>query len=220
MNHIKPLILAFAIITILNTGSSAQESRFPFEVSIGGGAATLYGDLDQHKLGVGGLLRFAYRTNKWLSVGFEAQHGLLRTRNKDYSLSSLNTFYTAVLDARVRPIPFFNPQFHEFHKGRTIPAFIESLYIGAGGGMTFNYQIRQRQTEQDSSLAFVIPVNVGFEIPLTRNYYVNKQLFFLNINAQGVFSTGDDMDGYSTLVEENKRNDFYTFYSISLIMKL
>jgi|GEM_PF-6345882 len=219
MHSLKNILPFFAMLFFC-TLSWAQESRYPFELSLGGGVTTLYGDMEDQRLGGSAMLRFAYRKSSAFSVGIEAHHGILRaagTMEEDTEQTDLLVFYSALLDVRMRPVLFFNPRYGAFHRNKTLPEFVESFYVGTGGGLTYNYQWRRAQT---SRATFVIPVNIGFDIPLTRNYYIHKQLFYLNLNAQGVFATNDDMDGYNPGGSNDKRNDMYTVYSVGLIMKL
>ena len=217
------LLLSSLLLTIMCT---AQIQYIPaaahrFDVGIGGGVTTLFGDLPKKVLKPAACANFDYNFSPYFSIGLQGQIGSLAEGNRDIYSSSLGLysetkFKAANINVRAA-LGLLLPK-----PENRLQDFIHNIYIGAGAGWvsskidnivttyaTLNDQpISGTVTYETSEL--IIPVNAGVDMDLPV-YGLG-----INLNLQYNFTRSEALDGYDFFIGANKHSDGYGMASISL----
>lgn len=228
----KTLILLFTLFA--SHYVSAQ--YFKSDWTIGGGATFLYGDLDtmKAKLAPAAFIRYAISPIKGFSIGVDIQGGMLEstysplvTNNSSYDPTPFvsNSYFSGSIDFRVKPFQLFYDCAERFQQNVST-VMLKSIYLGVGiGGIVNHVNFKgdpnyfSSISKKTSSTALRIPLNAGFDIPLQTQNRTAKKAYFLNFNSQFNFSNNDWIDGINDNSVDNKKKDFYSFYSLGFVMK-
>lgn len=210
--------LLFAIGTV-----SAQFSR---PVSIGAGAGTSFGLTDLKSDGP----RFAfygeadYLITPFISVGLHGEKGTLE--GSGYNSDFKNRYFAGNVNGKLR-LGQFTQQADNYSyyslQSNTWSRIVSNIYIGAGAGLVKNRIARHLTAEYAKGITdlggeiaddlgeihFVIPLNVGVDIPFGRTLYGPQ--WAINVNYQHTLTTNDNLDGI-----KNKNNDQYGFVSLGV----
>lgn len=220
----KKLLLTLTLFTCLGIGSvSAQFSR---PITIGAGAGVAYGlaDLGNTKLHFAWYGEGDYLLSPFISVGLQAQKGELSGFNASNEYS--NKYYAGNVNGKVRLGQFMGlPDNYSYYTlgASNLERIVANIYIGAGAGLmknrisrtlTQNYadgivRLGGEIAEDRSGIHFVVPFNVGVDIPFGRTLYGPQ--WAVNVNYQHTLTTNDNLDG---IINRNK--DQYGFASIGV----
>lgn len=202
---------------------SAQFSR---PVSVGAGAGATFGLTDFKK----DETKFAfygevdYLISPFMSVGLHGEKGTLK--GNGYNSDFENRYFAGNINGKIRLGQFIgNSKNYSYNtlQANTFSRILSNVYVGAGAGLVKNRIKRQLEPSyidgiisQGGKLAddlgeihFVIPLNVGVDIPFGRTLYGPQ--WAINVNYQHTLTTNDNLDGI-----KNKNNDQYGFVSLGV----
>ncbi|MGE8377608.1 MAG: hypothetical protein ACN6PN_04630 [Sphingobacterium sp.] len=219
----KLLCTAVGIFGFMIGSVSAQFSR---PVSVGAGAGVAYNLTDLANVEA----KFAfygeadYLINPFISVGLRGEKGTLS--GNGYNSDFENRYFAGNLNGKVRLGQFMghadNYSYYTL-QANTLSRVLSNIYVGAAAGLVKNRIKRNVDplyadaiTSQGGELAddlgeihFVVPLNVGVDIPFGRTLYGPQ--WAINVNYQHTLTTNDNLDGI-----KNKNNDQYGFVSLGL----
>lgn len=180
----KKLFFTLIMFGCLAT-ASAQFSR---PISIGAGAGVSYGlaDLKNTKVNFAWYGEGDYLLSPFISVGLQAQKGELS--GDGYNNSYTNKYYAGNLNAKVRLGQFMGlpDNYSNYTLGASnLQRALANVYVGVGAGLMKNRILRQLENdyreaiiatggeiaEDLSEIHFVVPLNVGVDIPFGRTLY-------------------------------------------------
>ncbi|WP_343563068.1 outer membrane beta-barrel protein [Sphingobacterium sp.] len=211
-------ILCFSIGTVL-----AQFSR---PVSIGAGAGVTYNltDLANVKTKFAFYGEADYLISSFISVGLHGEKGTLS--GNGYNSEFENRYFAGNVNGKVRIGQFMghtNNYSYYTLQANTFSRILSNVYVGAGAGLVKNRIERRLDATYAEGIAkqageladdlgeihFVVPLNVGVDIPFGRTLYGPQ--WGININYQHTLTTNDNLDGI-----KNKNNDQYGFVSLGV----
>jgi hypothetical protein len=220
----KKLIYTFTGLIFLGMGTvSAQFSR---PVSVGAGAGVAYNLTDLANVEA----KFAfygeadYLISPFISVGLHGEKGTLA--GNGYNSDFENRYFAGNINGKVRLGQFIgqtNNYSYYTLQANTFSRILSNVYFGAGAGLVKNRIMRQLDpsyidgiinqggelAEDLGEIHFVIPLNVGVDIPFGRTLYGPQ--WAINVNYQHTLTTNDNLDGI-----KNKNNDQYGFVSLGV----
>lgn len=220
----KKLFATFIVIMSLAIGTvSAQFSR---PITIGAGAGVTYGlaDLKNTKVNFAWYGEGDYLLSPFISVGLHAEQGELSGEN--FGNQFKNRYYAGNVNGKVRLGQFMNlPDNYSYYSltASNLQRIISNIYLGAGAGLMKNriqnsidYPTRTQITTGGgeistdlSGIHFVIPINLGVDIPFGRTLYGAQ--WAVNVNYQHTMTFNDNLDG---IVHIN--NDQYGLLSVGV----
>lgn len=220
----KKLFTTFMLITSLAIGSATAQFSRPITVGAGAGVAYGLADLGNTKLNFAWYGEGDYLLSPFISVGLQAQKGELS--GTGYGNSYNNKYYAGNVNAKLRLGKFMNlPENYSYFTlgASNLQRILANIYIGAGAGLMKNRISRSLTqkyadgvvrlggeiAEDRSGIHFVVPFNVGVDIPFGRTLYGPQ--WAVNVNYQHTLTTNDNIDG----IIRNK-NDQYGFASIGV----
>lgn len=213
----------FILLCLLaQTPSIAQVQYIPstahrFTVSAGGGITYMFGDLGNPIMEYAGKASIDYNITPFFSAGIEGQAGMLSSKGiyldpnrKVGNIKQLGNYYAADANARLELGQFLQ---HSIQTG--FIRVLDGIYVGTGFGVisTNNKATIIKNPEpnnaplqgfHDNNTACFIPVNVGINVGLPKNFAA-----FLNIEEN--FGLSDYIDGYHSAYSSS--NDIYAFIS-------
>lgn len=219
-------LLLFSFIASCCLICSSVSAQFSRPVSIGAGAGgtinltdmgnveskfAFYGELD-------------YLITPFISVGLHGEKGTLA--GNGYESEFKNRYFAGNINGKVRVGQFLDgAENYSYYtlKANTLSRILSNIYVGAGAGLVKNRIKRQisdyyadylsaRDGEIASKLGeihFVVPLNVGVDIPFGRTLYGPQ--WALNVNYQHTLTFNDNLDGVI-----NSKNDQYGFVSVGV----
>jgi len=213
--------------TLIMSGCLATASaQFSRPISIGAGAGVSYGltDLKNSKVNFAWYGEGDYLLTPFVSVGLQAQKGELTGESRENSYK--NSYYAGNVNAKLRLGQFMDlPDNYSYYTlgASTFQRILSNVYIGAGAGLMknristdFSSEYREAITniggeiaEDRSGIHFVVPLNVGVDIPFGRTLYGPK--WAINVNYQHGLSFNDNIDGII-----NKSNDQYGVMTVGV----
>jgi hypothetical protein len=211
-------VLCFMIGTV-----SAQFSR---PVSVGAGAGVAYNLTDLANVEA----KFAfygeadYLISPFISVGLHGEKGTLA--GNGYNSNFENRYFAGNINGKVRLGQFMgyaNNYSYYTLQANTLSRILTNVYVGAGAGLVKNRIKRQLDpsymegvinqggelSDNLGEIHFVVPVNIGVDIPFGRTLYGPQ--WAINVNYQHTITTNDNLDGI-----KNKSNDQYGFVSLGV----
>jgi len=211
-------ILGFMIGTV-----SAQFSR-PISVGVGAGVAYNLTDLANVEAKFAFYGEVDYLISPFISVGLHGEKGTLG--GNGYNSDFENRYFAGNINGKVRLGQFMEQKNNYSYytlQANTFSRILSNVYVGAGAGLVKNRIARHLTPEytddiidQGGELAddlgeihFVIPLNVGVDIPFGRTLYGPQ--WAINVNYQHTLTTNDNLDGI-----KNKNNDQYGFVSLGV----
>lgn len=211
-------ILGFMIGTV-----SAQFSR-PISVGAGAGVAYNLTDLANVDATFAFYGEAEYLISPFISVGLHGEKGTLS--GSGYNSDFENRYFAGNINGKVRLGQFMgqaNNYSYYTLQANTFSRILSNVYVGAGTGLIKNRIARHLTPEyidgiirQGGELAedlgeihFVIPLNIGVDIPFGRTLYGPQ--WAINVNYQHTLTTNDNLDGI-----KNKNNDQYGFVSLGV----
>ena len=222
----KKLLLTSLGALGLTVGTvSAQFSR---PVSVGAGAGVAYNLTDLSNVES----NFAFYgeaddlINPFISVGLHGEKGTISGHG--YESEFENRYFAGNINGKVR-IGQFMTQANDYSRftleANTFSRVLSNLYLGAGAGLVKNRIARKVATayangiiDQGGELVeaddlgevhFVLPINVGIDVPFGRTLYGPQ--WAINLNYQHTLTFNDNLDGI-----KNRNNDQYGFVSLGV----
>ncbi len=219
-------LLLFSFIAVCCLISSSVSAQFSKPVSIGAGAGgtinltdlgnveskfAFYGELD-------------YLITPFISVGLHGEKGTLA--GNGYESDFKNRYFAGNVNGKIRVGQFLegakNYSYYTL-QANTLSRILSNVYLGAGAGLVKNRisrNISQYYTNYLESVGgeiskdvgeihFVVPLNVGVDIPFGRTLYGPQ--WAINVNYQHTLTFNDNLDGII-----NKNNDQYGFVSVGV----
>ncbi|WP_454879177.1 hypothetical protein [Sphingobacterium detergens] len=220
----KKLLCTFVGLFFLGILSvSAQFSR---PISVGAGAGTTFNLTDlgniESKFAFYGELD--YLITPYMSVGLRGEKGTLS--GDGYRSDFKNRYFAGNINGKVRLGQFLersNNYSYYSLEANTFSRVISNFYVGAGAGLVKNRIVRNLDpqyvenivnlggelAEDLGEIHFVVPLNIGVDIPFGRTLYGPQ--WAINVNYQHTLTTNDNLDGIV-----NKNNDQYGFVSVGV----
>lgn len=228
MKRPKFYLLTIACLILYSTSSRAQytvESPVPYfryALSAGIGPASISGDLEKKRLGVGAFIRADYYLRHGLSIGIEGQEGILRSGDaNDVDVHPVTLlFFAGMLSARLEPLAFIqsNHDRRVLYRKNYLQKVASTAYIGGGIGGLFNFTRSTEVTTYDNGtfFDFIYHADIGVDLPLSKMHpnIVDSFFWYLNVNGQMNFASDSGMDGFPD------QKDRYGIVSIGVKLKL
>ncbi len=219
-------LLFFSFIAVCCLISSSVSAQFSKPVSIGAGAGgtinltdlgnveskfAFYGELD-------------YLITPFISVGLHGEKGTLA--GNGYESDFKNRYFAGNINGKIRVGQFLegakNYSYYTL-QANTLSRILSNVYVGAGAGLVKNRISRNISTlyanylesvggevsKDVGEIHFVVPLNVGVDIPFGRTLYGPQ--WAINVNYQHTLTFNDNLDGII-----NKNNDQYGFVSVGV----
>ena len=219
----KLLCTAIGILGFMIGTVSAQFSR---PISVGAGAGVTYNLTDLANVEA----KFAfygeadYLITPFISVGLHGEKGTLAGNGYDSDFK--NRYFAGNINGKLRLGQFLDhAQNYSYYtlEANTLSRILSNIYVGAGAGLVKNRINRNISEFYANYLAsnggeladklgeihFVVPVNVGVDIPFGRTLYGPQ--WAINVNYQHTLTFNDNLDGI-----KNKNNDQYGFVSLGV----
>lgn len=220
----KILLCTIIGIACFNIGTvSAQFSR-PISVGVGAGSTFSMTDLPNKSYKFAFYGEADYLPNPFISVGLHGEKGILQSGG--YDSASKNDYFAGNINGKVRLGIFMNqPNNYSYYslQASMLSLILSNIYVGAGAGLVKN-RIKTQLTSNyrdaieglggeiaadRGEIHFVIPLNVGVDIPFGRTLYGPQ--WAVNVNYQHTLTINDNLDGII-----NKNNDQYGFVSLGV----
>lgn len=220
----KKLLSTF--IGLFLFGIVAAYAQFSRPISVGAGAGKTFNLTDlgnvESKFAFYGELD--YLITSYISVGLHGEKGTLS--GNGYESEFKNRYFAGNLNGKVRLGQFLdhsNNYSYQTLGANTFSLILSNIYVGAGAGLVKNRITRNLDpkyadaivnqggevAEDFGEIHFVIPLNVGVDIPFGRTLYGPQ--WAINVNYQHTLTTNDNLDGII-----NRNNDQYGFVSVGL----
>ena len=219
-------LLLFSVIGLLcliATSVSAQFSR-PISVGAGAGGTINLTDLGnvESKFAFYGELDYLF--TPFVSLGLRGEKGTLA--GSGYDSNFKNRYFAANINGKFRLGQFMghvdNYSYYTL-EANALSRIISNIYVGAGAGLMKNRIVNQLSpdyvkyieknngelAEDRFGIHFVVPVNVGVDIPFGRTLYGPQ--WAINVNYQHTLTFDDNLDGII-----NKNNDQYGLISVGV----
>ena len=219
-------LLFFSVIGLLcliATSVSAQFSR-PISVGAGAGGTVNLTDLGnvESKFAFYGELDYLF--TPFVSVGLRGEKGTLA--GSGYDSNFKNRYFAANINGKLRLGQFMghvdNYSYYTL-EANALSRILSNIYVGAGAGLMKNRIVNQLSpdyvkyieknngelAEDRFGIHFVVPVNVGVDIPFGRTLYGPQ--WAINVNYQHTLTFDDNLDGII-----NKNNDQYGLISVGV----
>lgn len=218
--------LFFTLILFVCLGVGTATAQFSRPITIGAGAGAAYGlaDLKNSKVGFSWYGEGDYLLSPFISVGLQAQTGKLS--GEEFNSAFSNKYYAGNVNAKVRMGQFMglsdNYSYYTL-AASDVQRILSNVYVGAGAGLMKNSIARSvtneyvqsigvqggELAEDRSGIHFIVPINVGVDIPFGRTLYGPK--WAVNVNYQHNLTFNDNIDGIV-----NSQNDQYGVVSVGV----
>lgn len=220
----KKILSIFIGTFFLTIGTvSAQFSR-PISVGAGAGATISLTDLANVESKFAFYGEADYLITPFISVGLRGEKGTLA--GNGYNSDFQNRYFAGNINGKVRVGQFLTQKDNYSYynlQASILSKIISNIYVGAGAGLVKNRIKRQIDPQYQAAIInqggefsedlgeihFVIPLNVGVDIPFGRTLYGPQ--WAINVNYQHTLTTNDNLDGI-----KNKSNDQYGFVSLGV----
>ncbi|MDM1295924.1 outer membrane beta-barrel protein [Sphingobacterium sp. N143] len=220
----QQLLFTFLGIFCLTIGTvSAQFSR---PVSVGAGAGVSYNltDLANVEANFAFYGEADYLITPFISVGLHGEKGTLSGHG--YNSDFKNRYFAGNVNGKVRLGQFLNHAANYSNytlQTNMLSRVLSNVYVGAGAGLVKNRIARSidpdyangiinkggELAEDLGEIHFVLPLNVGVDIPFGRTLYGPQ--WAINVNYQHTLTFNDNLDGVV-----NNNNDQYGFVSLGV----
>jgi len=220
----KKLICTFTGLICLGMGTASAQFSRPVSVGLGAGGTFNMTDLGNVETKFAFYGEADYLISPFISVGLHGEKGTLS--GNGYNSDFENRYFAGNINGKLRLGQFLGhvDNYSYYTLGaNTVSRILSNIYLGAGAGLVKN-RIAQRLTTEYANgiinlggelsdnlgeIHFVIPLNVGVDIPFGRTLYGPQ--WAINVNYQHTLTTNDNLDGI-----KNKNNDQYGFVSLGL----
>ncbi|WP_333889211.1 outer membrane beta-barrel protein [Sphingobacterium siyangense] len=217
-------LILILLITILGVHTGFAQFSRPLSVGAGAGATFNFTDLSKTKAHPAAYIEADYLFTPFISVGIRAEKGKLSGNEYDSEFS--NNYYAGNVNGKVRLGQLLNDPNNYSYKTLTSDIFstiFSNIYLGAGAGIIKNRISRDISSYYANAIHnkgggvakdrygyhFVVPLNVGLDVPFGRTLYGPK--WAINLNYQHTLTTNDNLDGII-----NGKNDQYGVLSLGI----
>lgn len=220
----KQFLYTFVGLFLLSIGSvSAQFSR-PISVGAGAGATINLTDLGNVESKFAFYGELDYLITPYISVGLHGEKGTLA--GNGYNSDFKNRYFAGNVNGKVRVGQFLgNADNYSYYtlEANTLSRILSNVYVGAGAGLVKNRIARDLSpayraaiinqggefSDKLGEIHFVLPLNVGLDIPFGRTLYGPQ--WAINVNYQHTLTFNDNLDGII-----NKNSDQYGLISVGV----
>ncbi|WP_286849790.1 MULTISPECIES: hypothetical protein [Sphingobacterium] len=219
-------LLLFSFIAVCCLISSSVSAQFSKPISIGAGAGGTFNLTDlgnvESKFAFYGELD--YLITPFISVGLHGEKGTLA--GNGYESDFKNRYFAGNINGKIRVGQFLDGSKNYSYytlQANTLSRILSNVYVGAGAGLVKNRISKNISTlyanylesvggeisKDAGEIHFVVPLNVGVDIPFGRTLYGPQ--WAINVNYQHTLTFNDNLDGII-----NKNNDQYGFVSVGV----
>ena len=220
----KQYLYTLFVALLLTIGSvSAQFSR-PISIGAGAGATINLTDLGNVESKFAFYGEADYLITPYISVGLHGEKGTLK--GNGYESDFKNLYFAGNINGKVRLGQFLgNADNYSYYtlEANTFSRIISNVYVGAGAGLVKNRiaknisalyanylkSVGGEISKDNGEIHFVLPLNVGLDIPFGRTLYGPQ--WAINVNYQHTLTFNDNLDGVI-----NKNNDQYGLISVGV----
>jgi len=224
----KSIFLIFGVFSLLFVNTAFAQFSRPVSVGVGAGGTLSLADLGNSDIRFAGHVDVDGLITPFISVGVHGEKGILSAYGWNSEFE--NRYYTLNGNVKVRLGQFLSlPDNYSNYTLRAsiLNQILANIYIGGGLGFMKNSienSIDPGYVESISSMGgeitddlnsenLVIPLNIGFDIPLGRTLYGPK--WAINLNYQHSLLPKDNLDGVI-----NRKKDQYSYLSLGVKMAL
>ncbi len=216
----------FSLIVLAACGLKSAQAQFtrPISIGIGGGPTINLTDLANVEAQFAGHIDVDGLITPFVSIGLHAEKGALK--GNGYESDFKNNYWAFNANAKVRAGQFMNiSENYSYYnlQASTFNKILANVYVGAGAGLMKNdikanisssYQAGVDSqggyiSDDLNGFHFVVPINIGIDIPFGRTLYGPQ--WAVNLNYQHTITTKDNLDAVV-----NQRNDQYSYISLGL----
>lgn len=220
----KQLLCTFIATLFLMANTAFGQFSRPISIGAGAGVALNFTDLANVEPKFAFYGEADYLITPYLSVGLRGEKGTLEGNGYDSEFK--NRYFAGNINGKIRIGQFMghsdNYSYYTL-EANTLSRILSNVYVGAGAGLVKNRINRTTSSfyrdylanyggELSSDLGeihFVVPLNVGVDIPFGRTLYGPQ--WAINVNYQHSLTFNDNLDGI-----KNKSNDQYGFVSVGV----
>lgn len=220
----KKLLSTCVIFLWIALGTAFAQFSRPISVGAGAGSTFNMTDLGNVEANFAFYGEADYLITPFISVGLHGEKGTIS--GNGYESEFKNRYFAGNINGKVR-LGQFMGHAHDYSyynlQANTFSKILSNVYVGAGAGLVKNRIQRSLSgfyqdaiIDQGGELAddlgeihFVIPLNVGVDIPFGRTLYGPQ--WAINVNYQHTLTTNDNLDGV-----KNRNNDQYGFVSVGV----
>ena len=205
--------------------STAQIKELKYVIGINAGANRSYTDVKKGGWGNTFLADFDYFVTPEISIGLEAQYGLVQGGDYFtdlYNRQFSNRYGSLTLNGRAMIVKFLDYERSDFLYS------IRGLYAGVGLGVIKNHIISivrfspkypaelgyKPYPGKDDSFNTVVPLNVGYDFNILESGFESRLI--INVNAQSNFTFGEGLDGYDSSSGGSGSPDIFNVYSVGV----
>ncbi|MFC3353417.1 outer membrane beta-barrel protein [Sphingobacterium zeae] len=220
----KQLLCAFIASLFLMANTAFGQFSRPISIGAGAGVSLNFTDLANVEPKFAFYGEADYLITPYLSVGLRGEKGTLEGNGYDSEFK--NRYFAGNINGKIRIGQFMgHPDNYSYYtlEANTLSKILSNVYVGAGAGLVKNRINRTTSSfyrdylannggELSSDLGeihFVVPLNVGVDIPFGRTLYGPQ--WAINVNYQHSLTFNDNLDGI-----KNKSNDQYGFVSVGV----
>jgi len=221
----KQLLCAFIASLFLMANTAFGQFSRPISIGAGAGVALNFTDLANVEPKFAFYGEADYLITPYLSVGLRGEKGTLAGHG--YNSEFKNRYFAGNINGKIRIGQFMghvdNYSYYTL-EANTLSKILSNLYVGAGAGLVKNRiknqldpsyvdailnQGAELLNDKNGEIHFVVPLNVGVDIPFGRTLYGPQ--WAINVNYQHSLTFNDNLDGI-----KNKSNDQYGFVSVGV----
>lgn len=216
----------FSLLFLALCGTKVAQAQFtrPLSVGVGGGTTINLTDLANVEVQAAGHLEVDALLTPFISVGVHAEKGNLKGHGYDSDFKNKYLAFNANAKLRVGQFMGIADNYSYYNlQASPLQSILANIYVGAGAGfMKNNISNNISPLYQDAVIAmggsfaedldgfhFVVPVNVGLDIPIGRTLYGPQ--WAVNLNYQHTITTNDNLDGVI-----NRQKDHYSYISLGV----
>ncbi len=222
--NMKKTIFSLLLFAVCGFKSAQAQFSRPLSVGVGGGPTINLTDLANVEAKFAGHIDVDGLITPFLSAGIHAEKG--RLSGNGYASTFKNDYYAFNANAKVRLGQFMNlPDNYSYYnlQSSTFHKILANVYVGAGAGVMKNDIESSVSTNYaDAVIAsggeistdldgwhFVVPINVGVDVPFGRGLYGPQ--WAINLNYQHTITTNDNLDAVI-----NSKKDHYGYISLGV----
>lgn len=219
-------LLIFSFIGILFLTSLTASAQFSKPLSVGAGAGSTINLTDlgnvETKFAFYGELDYLF--TPFISVGLHGEKGTLAGNGYDSDFK--NRYFAGNINGKIRVGQFLSETKNYSYytlQANMLSRILSNVYVGAGAGLVKNRITRNISqyyanylesvggeiSNDVGKIHFVVPLNVGVDIPFGRTLYGPQ--WAINVNYQHTLTFNDNLDGII-----NKNNDQYGLISVGV----
>lgn len=218
--------ICYAIIGLSFLAAKTATAQFSRPVSVGAGAGAAFNltDLGNVEPQFAFYGEADYLITPYLSVGLHGEKGSLK--GNGYESDFKNRYFAGNINGKIRLGQFMgHSENYSYYtlEASTLSKILSNVYVGAGAGLVKNRIKRNVSAKYKDAIEsqggefpdkmgqihFVIPFNLGVDIPFGRTLYGPQ--WAINVNYQHTLTTNDNLDGIV-----NRNNDQYGFVSVGV----